>query len=62
MSDAVTIKNLPDAGSKEAVALRMAQYIWNAEANIQLRQFSRTEFLKLYVECLNATAGVAPRG
>lgn len=56
MADSVTISNLPDAGSREAVAFKMAQYIWDAEWTNN-RDFSRKEFLKLYVQCFDATNG-----
>ena len=52
----VKISNLPDKGSREAVAFDLAKYIREAEWS-ERQTFSRDEFLDLYSDCLHVTSG-----
>jgi hypothetical protein len=60
MADSVNITNLPDAGSREAVAFKMAQWIWDCEW-AEGRNFDRKLFLQLYVDCMGATIRQMPK-
>lgn len=53
MADQVTVTNMPDSGSHEAVALALWKYLRNANN-------SADEQLAFYVKCRRATFGKAP--
>lgn len=50
----VSVTNLPDSGSKEAVALRLLNVV--KQANVGVYK-SKDEILDLYAECLVAVSG-----
>lgn len=56
----VKIANMPDAGSREAVAFELAKYVWDAEWT-EARKFDRLEFLTLYHECFRVVSGNVAR-
>lgn len=53
MADEVRVTGLPDAGSKEAVALSLFRNLRNAAA-------SKQEQLALFAECLKVVQGYQP--
>lgn len=54
MADDVRVTNLPDSGSREAVAFGLWKFLRNTGG-------TSDEQLKFYVKCLDATKGVAPK-
>ena len=55
MADSVTVTNMPDSGSHEAVALQLMR-ISVGYTNVT----TKDELLDRYVECLSATWGQRP--
>ncbi len=53
MNDSVRVTNMPDPGSKEAVALQLWKLLRNA-------QTPADDQLRFYVTCLNAVSGYPP--
>lgn len=52
MSDRVTIANMPESGSKEAIALRLTELA--LRMGIETVS-NRKDLIDLYVDCYNAT-------